>query len=199
MVIYVNINIKSNNFKHKYKRNISNNNDKTNSSDEEVQKSTSKKKVKKSCIPKESQLDNKHLQLTPARLTLWTRDIIQRITTIDVPPSYPTFGTIYAKPVTSTSMPSNNNIPYPSFEKSVSNLSESTSKYPTIGEFLSELNNYPKHSLQTYNSPCFSSIHNVNGIYKLLENAFVEEDIIVNVIKDLTDDELISMGINKIG
>jgi hypothetical protein len=129
------------------------------------------------------------------------------MTTIDVPPSYPTFGAIYAKPVTSTSIPSNNNVPvtsttttmpqwifpfpisypginsYPSFEKSVSNLSESSSKCPTIGEFLSELDN----------------IHNGNGIYKSLENAFVEEDITVNVIKDLTDDELISMGINKIG
>src|SRR6185436_10839786 len=72
---------------------------------------------------------------------------------------------------------------YFSFEKSVSNLSESSSKYPIIGEFLSELDN----------------IHNGNGIYKSLENAFVEEDITVNIIKDLTDDELISMEISKIG
>ena len=33
------------------------------------------------------------------------------MTTIDVPPSYPTFEAIYAKPVTSTSIPSNNNVP----------------------------------------------------------------------------------------
>jgi SAM domain (Sterile alpha motif) len=129
------------------------------------------------------------------------------MTTIDVPPSYPTFGSMHAKPVTSTPIPSNNvsttsvttTVPQmpqwffpflfsgvntcPPFEKSVSNLSELSSKCPTIGEFLSELDN----------------IHNGNGIYKSLENAFIEEDITVNAIKDLTDEELISIGVNKIG
>jgi hypothetical protein len=127
------------------------------------------------------------------------------MTTIDVPPSYPTFGAIHAKPVNSTSVSSNNistiptttmpqwffpfPISYPGintcppFEKSTSNLSELYSKCPTIGEFLSELDN----------------IHNGNGIYKSLENSFVKEDITVNVIKDLTDEELISIGVNKIG
>ncbi|CAG8802783.1 27761_t:CDS:2, partial [Dentiscutata erythropus] len=98
MVIYVNINIKSNNFEHNHKKNAPINNNEISSSDEEIQKKS--KKIKKSQIPKESQLneteleqaqiiteirakyqcdihitpcyieDNRHLQLTPARLTL---------------------------------------------------------------------------------------------------------------------------------
>jgi hypothetical protein len=71
---------------------------------------------------------------------------------------------------------------YPSIEKSISNFSES-SKCPTIAEFLQELDN----------------IHNGNGVYLQLESAFINEDITVNVIKDLSDDELILLGVTKIG
>ncbi|GES73577.1 hypothetical protein GLOIN_2v1546958 [Rhizophagus clarus] len=34
---------------------------------------------------------NRHLQLNPARLQLWAREIINKGTTYEVPPSYPTF------------------------------------------------------------------------------------------------------------
>ncbi|RHZ56859.1 hypothetical protein Glove_396g26 [Diversispora epigaea] len=234
MVLYININDKS-------KRNSDLNYNKQksvkiNSSDNEIERrSYRKKKLKKSRIPKESQLDKtemeqaqiiteirtkyncnvhttpcyiedgRHLQLTPTRLTLWARDIIRGITTIDVPPSYPTFGAMHAKPIVLTSNNTNNTstIPisssmpqwfmpfpfpfhgtniYPSIEKSTSNLSE-LSKYPTITEFLQELDN----------------IHNDNGTYLQLESKFIDEDITVNAIKDLTNEELITLGVTKIG
>jgi hypothetical protein len=122
-----------------------------------------------------------------------------------VPPSYPTFGAMHAKPIASISNNTNNisTIPisssmpqwftpfpfpfsgtniYPSIERSTSNLSE-LSKCPTITEFLQELDN----------------IHNGNGTYLQLESKFVDEDITVNAIKDLTNEELITLGVTKIG
>ena len=42
-------------------------------------------------------------------------------------------------------------------------------------------------------------VHNCNGIYAALENSFKQQDITVNVIKDLTDNELIELGVSKIG
>src|SRR6185436_15905484 len=70
---------------------------------------------------------------------------------------------------------------YFSIEKSTSDLSE-LSKYPTITEFLQELDD----------------IHNGNGIYLQLESNFINENIIVNAIKDLTNEELITLGVTKI-
>jgi hypothetical protein len=62
-------------------------------------------------------------------------------------------------------------------------LSSGTSKLPSIGEFLSHLD-------QKYNS---------NNVYTKFEKAFLEEEITVNAIKDLTDEQLQKLGVVKIG
>jgi hypothetical protein len=54
---------------------------------------------------------------------------------------------------------------------------------PTIAEFLSSLD-------QKYNC---------NNVYSKFENAFLEEEITVNAIKDLTDEQMVKLGILKIG
>lgn len=54
---------------------------------------------------------------------------------------------------------------------------------PSISEFLLNLD-------QKYNC---------NNVYSKFENAFLEEEITVNVIKDLSDDQLVKLGIVKIG
>ncbi|PKB99025.1 hypothetical protein RhiirA5_430392 [Rhizophagus irregularis] len=82
--------------------------------------------------------DNRHLQLNPARLQLWAREIVN----------------------TSTNH-----------------------KLPSIHEFLFSLD-------QKYNC---------NGEYSQFENAFLEEAITVNVIKDLSDEQMKTLGIVKIG
>ena len=38
-----------------------------------------------------------------------------------------------------------------------------------------------------------------NNIYSKFENAFVEEEITVNAIKDLSDEQMVKLGIVKIG
>src|SRR4051812_41649335 len=62
-------------------------------------------------------------------------------------------------------------------------LSSSTSKLPSIGKFFSHLD-------QKYNN---------NNVYTKFEEAFLEEEITVNAIKDLTDDQLQKLGVIKIG
>ncbi|CAB4418904.1 unnamed protein product [Rhizophagus irregularis] len=41
--------------------------------------------------------------------------------------------------------------------------------------------------------------YNCNNIYSKFENAFLEEEITVNAIKDLTDEQMVKLGIVKIG
>lgn len=41
--------------------------------------------------------------------------------------------------------------------------------------------------------------YNCNDVYSKFENAFLEEEITVNAIKDLSDDELVKLGIVKMG
>lgn len=54
---------------------------------------------------------------------------------------------------------------------------------PSVAEFLSSLD-------QKYNC---------NNVYSKFENAFLEEEITVNAIKDLTDEQMVKLGILKIG
>jgi hypothetical protein len=54
---------------------------------------------------------------------------------------------------------------------------------PSITEFLSSLD-------QKYNC---------NNVYSKFENAFLEEEITVNAIKDLSDEQMVKLGIVKIG
>ena len=54
---------------------------------------------------------------------------------------------------------------------------------PSIGEFLSSLD-------QKYNC---------DNVYAKFEDAFLEEEITVNAIKDLSDEQLQKLGVIKIG
>ncbi|POG81616.1 hypothetical protein GLOIN_2v1792901 [Rhizophagus irregularis DAOM 181602=DAOM 197198] len=139
-------------------------------------------------------------------------------TTEDVPPTYPTFSATLgvlvsnnntqisttapatastttsatAVPAAASAVPPANTptpiiiqmppfqYPYPSFNQ----LDTSTNhKLPSIHEFLFSLD-------QKYNC---------NGEYSQFENAFLEEAITVNVIKDLSDEQMKTLGIVKIG
>ncbi|CAG8683620.1 19784_t:CDS:1, partial [Racocetra persica] len=42
-------------------------------------------------------------------------------------------------------------------------------------------------------------IYNSKGAYIALEKLFEEQEIIVNSIKELTDDQLIELGVTKVG
>ncbi|CAI2197830.1 16500_t:CDS:2, partial [Funneliformis geosporum] len=67
---------------------------------------------------------------------------------------------------------------YPTFDIK----SASPNTFSLIGEFLNNLD-------QKYNS----------NIYTSFEEAFLDEEITVNVIKDLSDEQLQKLGIIKIG
>lgn len=132
---------------------------------------------------------------------------MNKSTTEEVPPTYPTFsatlGVLVSNnntqipataPATtvSTTIPHTNTstatpiiiqmppfqYPYPSF-----NQLDTTNRLPSISEFLSSLD-------QKYNC---------NGVYSQFENAFLDEEITVNAIKDLSDEQMRILGIVKIG
>ncbi|PKY60667.1 hypothetical protein RhiirA4_431290 [Rhizophagus irregularis] len=144
--------------------------------------------------------DGRHLKLNPARLQLWAREIINKGTTYEVPPTYPTFdmnsgvtvnkniSTTQANQALTTPTPIVINLPnqfYQNSTNSNSHLASSpgASNLPSIGEFLSNLD-------QKYN---------YNNVYTKFEDAFLDEAITVNVIKDLSDEQLQKLGIVKIG
>ena len=59
----------------------------------------------------------------------------------------------------------------------------SNAKLPTIGEFLNNLD----------------LKYNCNNVYSNFEKAFLEEEITVNAIKNLSDEQLQKLGVVKIG
>jgi hypothetical protein len=67
------------------------------------------------------------------------------------------------------------------FHNTNANLA-SPNTLPSIGEFLNSLDH--KHNCDVYSN---------------FENAFCEEEITVNVIKDLSDEQLQQLGVVKIG
>jgi hypothetical protein len=77
-------------------------------------------------------------------------------------------------------MPSFQSYPYPPFNQLNMPIDH---KIPSISEFLSSLD-------QKYNC---------DGMYSQFENAFLEEEITVNAIKDLSDEQLRTLGVIKIG
>ncbi|GES85658.1 hypothetical protein GLOIN_2v1781259 [Rhizophagus clarus] len=164
--------------------------------------------------------DHRHLQLNPARLQLWAQEIINKGTTYEILPSFPTFNIVksgvsvnknnlttqaqvsQAPPTTPAVTPiifqlppqfyQNSNVQghqdqstsalYTSYNNSNTTLSPNT-KLPTIGEFLSSLD----------------LKYNCNNVYANFEEAFLEEAITVNAIKDLSDEQLQKLGVVKIG
>ncbi|CAB5382958.1 unnamed protein product [Rhizophagus irregularis] len=164
--------------------------------------------------------DQRHLQLNPARLQLWAREIINKGTTYEIPPSFPTFDIVKSgvfvnknnlitqaqvsqtPSTTSAVAPIIIQLPPQFYQNSNfqeyqnqstltpyicnnnSNVSASpNAKLPTIGEFLSNLD----------------LKYNCNNVYINFEKAFLEEEITVNAIKDLSDEQLQKLGIVKIG
>ena len=123
-------------------------------------------------------------------------------TTYDVPPSYPVFDMKSSVTINknnletqaqvnqtlSTPTPTPIVIQLPNqFYQNPTNthleLSPNSRTLPSIGEFLNHLD-------QKYNC---------NNVYSKFENAFLDEEITVNAIKDLTDDQLQKLGVVKIG
>lgn len=123
-------------------------------------------------------------------------------TTYDVPPSYPVFDmkssvcvnkNNLATQAQHTAQVNQTPIPTPIFIQLPNQLyqnstntnlesSSGTCNLPSVGEFLNHLD-------QKYNS----------HIYTKFEEAFLEEEITVNAIKDLTDEQLQKLGVVKIG
>lgn len=73
--------------------------------------------------------------------------------------------------------------PYPSHSNHSNAFNLTSPELPSISEFLFNLD-------QKYKC---------NNVYSKFENAFSEEEITVNVIKDLSDEQMIKLGIVKIG
>ncbi|UZO25882.1 uncharacterized protein OCT59_018139 [Rhizophagus irregularis] len=154
--------------------------------------------------------ENRHLQLNPARLQLWAREIHNKNTTYDVPQTFPTFnaalGTLVNKnndtqiptiASTTSTTPVNPiviQMPYP-YSHSPSN----TSIHPTsIHPISSPTTNHELPSVTEF----FLNLdqkYNCNNVYSKFENAFLKEEITVNAIKDLTDEQMVKLGIVKIG
>jgi hypothetical protein len=79
------------------------------------------------------------------------------------------------------------NLPYypysQSFPHNHQQFTASSNEIPTIYEFLKTLDN-------KFNTP---------GTYAQFEKAFIDEEITVNIIKDLSDNQLEKLGVTKIG
>ena len=76
--------------------------------------------------------------------------------------------------------------PHPHSNTSINSTSSpitTNHELPSITEFLHNLD-------QKYNS---------NNVYSKFETAFLEEEITVNAIKDLSDEQMVKLGIVKIG
>ncbi|PKY47154.1 hypothetical protein RhiirA4_543786 [Rhizophagus irregularis] len=119
--------------------------------------------------------DNRHLQFNPARLQIWAREIINKNTTEEIPPNFPTFNIVLGKKNTQdkqTAAMTFSNTPIiiqmPPFQYPYSNFNHSDQK----------------HKCDTYSK---------------LVNNFVEEEITVDLIKDLSNKEMEKLGITKIG
>ncbi|PKY50703.1 hypothetical protein RhiirA4_467303 [Rhizophagus irregularis] len=136
--------------------------------------------------------DNHHLQLNPARLQLWAREIINKNATYDVPPTFSTFsaalGMLVSKnndvqtPTTGSTAPVNP-IVIQMTQYPYSHSQPNTFIHPTSS---------PMHKLPSITKFLFSldQKYNCNNVYSKFENAFLEEEITVNAIKVLTDEQM---------
>jgi hypothetical protein len=91
-----------------------------------------------------------------------------------------------AVPATVSTVPPTNNTPIiiqmPSFQ---------SYPYPPFNQ----LNMPIDHKIPS----CLNQRYNCDGVYSQFENAFLEEEITVNAIKDLSDEQLRILGVIKIG
>ncbi|CAB4473445.1 unnamed protein product [Rhizophagus irregularis] len=110
-----------------------------------------------------------------------TRSEINEAATYEVLPSYPTFDAKSSVSVNKNNLTAQTQLTsYSSNNTNV--LLASPNTLPSIGEFFSSLDQK----------------HNCN-VYSNFKNAFLEEEIAVNVIKDLSDDQLQKLEVVKIG
>ncbi|GBC34605.2 hypothetical protein GLOIN_2v1776024 [Rhizophagus irregularis DAOM 181602=DAOM 197198] len=110
--------------------------------------------------------ENRHLQLNPARLQLWACEIYNKNTTYDIPPIFPTFNAALG-----TLVNKNND-----------------TQIPTIASTTSTI---PVNPIIIFDNA--NQKYNCNNVYSKFENAFLEEEITVNAIKDLTDEQMVKL------
>lgn len=122
--------------------------------------------------------------------------------TYEVPPSYPTFSTNLGVLANKNNLVTQSQIPtsaaqpiviqfpsqlYPNQEHSTSHTSDtqisSPGNLPSVGEFFHNLD-------QRFN---------LDNVYSKFEKSFLDEEITVNIIKDLSDEQLTRLGVVKIG
>ncbi|CAG8551716.1 11570_t:CDS:2 [Acaulospora morrowiae] len=116
--------------------------------------------------------DNMHLRLSPMHLTLWAHELVRGFTDINTPPMHAIFG---ASTLKKNHCPSSH-INIRSTSPPIMN------KTPSLSQFLQQLDDiYGK------------------GMYTRFEGAFLQEDIAVVHIKDLSDVEFEKLGVTKIG
>ncbi|CAB5376167.1 unnamed protein product [Rhizophagus irregularis] len=192
------------------------------SEEEKVITHTKKKKksrvIRNDDLSKEERTRAEIISLNPARLQLWAREIMNKGTTEDVPPTYPTFSATLGVLV------SNNNTQISTTAPATASTTTSATAVPTAALAVPPANTptpiiiqmpsfqYPYSSfnqLDTSTNYKLPSIHeflfsldqkyNCNGEYSQFENAFLEKAITVNVIKDLSDEQMKTLGIVKIG
>ncbi|POG78265.1 hypothetical protein GLOIN_2v1473341 [Rhizophagus irregularis DAOM 181602=DAOM 197198] len=126
--------------------------------------------------------DDRHLQLNPARLQLWAQEIINKGATYEVLLSYPIFDAKSSVSVNKNNLTTQTQSTSCNSNNTNSNIHlASPNTLPSIGDFLNSLDQK----------------HNCN-VYSNFENAFLEEEITVNVIRDLSDDQLRKLGVVKI-
>ncbi|CAG8716394.1 15226_t:CDS:2, partial [Cetraspora pellucida] len=137
--------------------------------------------------------DERHLPLNPARLTLWARDIIT--------PHYQTMPhqTVQPNMLPLPTMPSGFNpyiYPYNSFYYQIPQpqISQPQISQPQI----LQLQTTTRYNI-SLNKFFFEldQIYDGKGAYIALEKSFEEQGITVNGIKELTDDQLIELGVTK--
>ncbi|CAG8598051.1 9545_t:CDS:2 [Paraglomus occultum] len=140
-----------------------------------------------------------HLRLTPSHLKLWAHDTLHG-GSIESPPTLPLFGMNSSKELSAPRPIQQSYLPppphyytyapsYPPSSPSSLSLSHSTVLspqkkilIPSIKEFLSELD----------------EIHG-EGTYTRFEDSFVEQEVLVQFISELTDTKFEKLGVEKIG
>ncbi|GBB92025.1 hypothetical protein RclHR1_19540001 [Rhizophagus clarus] len=153
--------------------------------------------------------ENCYLQLNPARLQLWTHEIINKNATYDVPPTYPTFS------ATLRALVNKNNNSVQNSTTTTSTLSAAPSNliviqmpfhYPySHSNTLSNTLTQPPPLPGTHELPSISEFLHIldqkysSNVYSKFEGAFLQEKITVNAIKNLIDEEMVKLGVNKIG
>ncbi|CAB5345181.1 unnamed protein product [Rhizophagus irregularis] len=192
MSVIVVVIVKNNVTEKKNRKHKKHSDDNIRSSSEEIEIQTKKKKKSRS-------LREDDLSKEEKRRSEVIADLINKGTTYDIPPSYPVFdmkSSVFINKNNSATQMQNSqtsNTPTPIFIQLPSQVYQnltnthlelpSSSKLPSIGEFLNNLD----------------LKYNCNNIYAKFEDAFLEEEITVNAIKDLTDEQLQKLGVVKIG